>query len=381
MSVQPNGPSGNAPSLRRARAVARKEVWHILRDPFTLGMALVLPMILVVIFGVAIDFDVRNVRLSVQDASQSSASRALVEVFANTGAFRIEPIRAAVTPEDLLRAEHSKAVLVIAPDFARSLAIAPHTDVQLLLDGADNTTAGALLGYLYGIQETANRRLVPEWAPPPGSLATRFLYNPELRTPWFIVPGLAVVVVAIVSVLLTALTVAREWENGSMELLLSTPVQPLELIIGKLAPYTVIGLLAVLLIYLAARFGFGVPFRGSHLVLSAGAFLFLSAYLAQGLLISVLTRRQQLSMQFAIVSGLLPSVLLSGFVFPIESMPRFFHYLTAVFPARWFMAISRDLFLKGTNLADLAGPFLALIAINVVLLTLATRRFKKDVEP
>jgi ABC-2 type transport system permease protein len=195
------------------------------------------------------------------------------------------------------------------------------------------------------------------------------------------VPGLAVVVVAIVSILLTALTVAREWENGSMELLLSTPVKPVELIIGKLAPYTVIGLLAVLFIYIVARLGFGVPFRGSHLVLLAGAFLFLSAYLAQGLVISVLTRKQQLSMQFAIVSGLLPSVLLSGFVFPIESMPRLFHYLTMVFPARWFMVISRDLFLKGTNLPDLLAPFAALLVINAVLLTVAVRRFKRDVEP
>lgn len=368
-------------SLRRARAVARKEVWHIWRDPFTLGMALVLPLILVVIFGVAIDFDVKNLRLSVQDRSQSAESRALIEIFANTGSFRPEAAPAVAALEELLRAERSKAVLVIEPDFARSLAIAPATPVQLLLDGADNTVAGSVLGALSGIQEQANRRLAPDWQPPPATLATRFLYNPELSTPWFIVPGLAVVVVAIVSILLTALTVAREWENGSMELMLSTPVQPLELIVGKLAPYTAIGLLAVLFIYVAARAGFGVPFRGSHLAFLAGGFLFLSAYLAQGLLISVLTRKQQLSMQFAIVSGLLPSVLLSGFVFPIESMPRFFHYFTAVFPARWFMVISRDLFLKGTGLADLAGPFLALLAINVVLLAIAVRRFKKDVEP
>lgn len=368
-------------SLRRVQAVTRKEVWHIWRDPFTFGMALVLPMILVVIFGIAIDFDVRNARLAVQDQSQSEASRELIRIFSNSGTFRIESATVAGPLETLLRDEHAKAVLAIPPEFSRARVTNPRVDVQLLLDGADNTTAGSILSTLGGIQEAANRRLMPDWSPPPASLAVRMLFNPELRTPWFIVPGLAVVVVAIVSILLTALTVAREWENGSMEQLLSTPVRPIEIIIGKLAPYTAIGLAAVVFIYLAARLGFGVPFRGNHLLLLAGAFLFLSAYLAQGLLISVLTRKQQLSMQFAIVSGLLPSVLLSGFVFPIESMPPFFHYFTMVFPARWFMVISRDLFLKGTNLPDLLAPFAALTILNAVMLTVAVRRFKRDVEP
>jgi ABC-2 type transport system permease protein len=368
-------------SLRRVQAVTRKEIWHIWRDPFTLGMALVLPMILVVIFGIAIDFDVHHAPLAVQDHAQSAASREFIRVFANSGTFRIEPANTDGPLEGLLRDERAKAVLVIPPQFARDLVIAPQVDAQFLLDGADNTTAGSILTTLTGVQEAANLRLVPGWTPPPATLAIRLLFNPELKTPWFIVPGLAVVVVAIVSILLTALTVAREWENGSMELLLSTPVRPIELIIGKLAPYTIIGLLAVLFIYIVARLGFGVPFRGSHLVLLAGAFLFLSAYLAQGLLISVLTRKQQLSMQFAIVSGLLPSVLLSGFVFPIESMPTPFHYLTMIFPARWFMIISRDLFLKGTNLPDLIGPFSALLLINTFMLSVAVRRFKRDVEP
>jgi ABC-2 type transport system permease protein len=368
-------------SLRRVEAVTRKEIWHIWRDPFTLGMALVLPMILVVIFGIAIDFDVHHAPLAVQDHAQSAASREFIRVFANSGTFRIEPANTDGPLEGLLRDERAKAVLVIPPQFARDLVIAPQVDAQFLLDGADNTTAGSILTTLTGVQEAANLRLVPGWTPPPATLAIRLLFNPELKTPWFIVPGLAVVVVAIVSILLTALTVAREWENGSMELLLSTPVRPIELIIGKLAPYTIIGLLAVLFIYIVARLGFGVPFRGSHLVLLAGAFLFLSAYLAQGLLISVLTRKQQLSMQFAIVSGLLPSVLLSGFVFPIESMPTPFHYLTMIFPARWFMIISRDLFLKGTNLPDLIGPFSALLLINTFMLSVAVRRFKRDVEP
>lgn len=373
--------TGSRFNLDRALAVARKEVRHILRDPFTLALALGLPLILVVIFGVAIDFDIKNVTIAVDDRDQSASSRELVQIFDNTGAFDPEPVQPGATPESLLRSERYKAVVIVEPGFERDILKQGKAQAQVLLDGADNTTAGTILSYLGGIQDSASRKLAQSQNPAPATIATRFLYNPELNTQWFIVPGLTVVIIAIISILLTALTVAREWENGSMELLLSTPVRPLELIVGKLAPYTVVGMLAVLFIYLAARIGFGVPFRGNHLVFLFGCFLFLSAYLAQGLLISVLTRKQQISMQFAIISGLLPSILLSGFVFPIESMPEFFHYLTGVFPARWFMAISRDLFLRGTDLDALGTPFIALLLLNAVLLTLAVKRFKKDLEP
>ena len=191
-------------------------------------------------------------------------------------------------------------------------------------------------------------------------LRTRFLFNPELDSRWFIVPGLTVVVMAILSILLTALTVAREWENGSMELLLSTPVQPLEIIIGKLAPYGVLCLIAVGLVFVIARVGFGVPFVGNPFVFGAGCLIYLVTYLAQGLLISVLTRNQQVAMQFSMLTGFLPSQLLSGFIFPVASMPAFFRYFTMIFPARWFMQISRDTFLKGSSLAELSGAFFAL---------------------
>ncbi len=368
-------------SFKRARAVARKEIFHILRDPFTLALALGLPLMMVLIFGVTINFDVKNAPIAVDDRDHSQASRELTQIFANTGAFRVMPVSPQSNPESLLRSGRDRAVLIIEPEFEKSLSSGGIARAQLLLDGADNTTAGSILGYVAGIQDAANRRLVSNLAPPAATLATRYLYNPELSTQWFIVPGLTVAVISIISIMLTALTVAREWENGSMELLLSTPVQPMELILGKLAPYTVIGLLAVFFIYFVARVVFFVPFRGSHLVFLAGYFLFLSAYLAQGLLISVITRTQQVSMQFALISGLLPSLLLSGFVFPIASMPSIFQYLTAVFPARWFMTISRDLFLKGTNLSDLGGPFLALFLLNFILLSVAGARFKKDLEP
>lgn len=372
-----------APGLRLSRvlAVARKELRHILRDPFTLGLGLGLPLFMVTVFGVAIDLDAKDIRLAVDDQDRSAASRALVRIFENSGKFQTRALPPASHPVDHIGAGHSSAVLVIPPGFERHLEEDRLATVQVILDGADNTTAGSVLSYLEGIQDAANARLAPAARSSPLRLVTRYLFNGELGTPEFIVPGLTVVIVAIISILLTALTVAREWENGSMEMLLATPIRPLEIILGKLAPYNGIGLAAVAVIYVAARGFFGVPFRGSHWVFIVGCFLFLTAYLAQGLLISVLTRSQAVAMQAAMVSGLLPSTLLSGFIFPIESMPVVFQWLTAILPARWFMVITRGVFLKGSGIAELWQPFLALMVITLVLVFAAAKRFKRDVEP
>jgi ABC-2 type transport system permease protein len=174
--------------------------------------------------------------------------------------------------------------------------------------------------------------------------------------------------------------VAREWENGSMELLLSTPVEPLEIIVGKAAPYAAMGAAAIVFVYIVARFAFGVPFKGSLWVFALGCALFLLTYQAQGLLISVLTRNQAVAMQVAMVSGMVPSNILSGFVFPIASMPRFFWYFTMLLPARWFMVIARHSFLEGSNFEQLGVPFLALGISCAVMAVLATRAFKRTLE-
>jgi ABC-2 type transport system permease protein len=181
--------------------------------------------------------------------------------------------------------------------------------------------------------------------------------------------------------MLTALTVAREWENGSMEMLLSTPVRPLEMIMGKLAPYVGLGLGSVYFVYLAARLAFGIPFMGSHALFLLACLMFLGCSLSQGLVISVLTRQQALSMQFSMVSGLLPSLLLSGFIFPVESMPVFFRYFTMVLPARWFVVVCRGLFLKGAGPPELWVPLTALLALNALLISWAVWKFKTDLEP
>ncbi len=365
---------------RRAVSIARKEIYHILRDPFTLATALVLPVFLVLIFGVAIEFNVRNVSLAVSDADQTQSSRQLLETFGSSQYFLLRNTASAAEAMESLTAERARAVLIIPPRFEKDLFEGRNAEVQVLVDGSDNSTVGPVLGYVGAIQTLASRRIAAFDPPRIYELRTRFLFNPELNSRWFVIPGLAVVIMAILSILLTTLTVAREWENGSMELLLSTPVRPMEIILGKLVPYGGLGIIAVSFVFIIALTVFGVPFVGNILIFGLGCLLFLITYLAQGLLISVMTRKQLVAMQLAFVSGLLPSTLLSGFVFPIDSMPLFFQYFTMIFPARWFMEIARDTFLKGSSLPELGGQFLALSLLCLFMVLMTAKRFRRDLE-
>lgn len=365
---------------RRALSIAFKETRHIVRDPVTLVVSLGLPVLLVLFFGFAIDFDVKRVDLLVADGDNSRASRELVDVVAASGYFKVRRAESALAAADALGAEKGKAALIVDPGFGRDLAAGLPVAAQVLLDGADNSNAGIVSSYLAAAEGAVRARLAGE-GPPPVAMRTRFLFNPELDSHWFVVPGIFVVVVGLVSSLLTALTVAREWENGSMELLLSTPVRPLEIIAGKLAPYMALSLAAIVLVYALARLVFAVPFLGSHLIFALASALFLAATMAQGLVISVVTRQQQLAFQVAMNTGMMPIQLLSGFIFPIASMPAFFQRLTMILPARWYMILTRSLFLRAPDLSMLAVPLAALAALTALFMTIAWKKFKTDLEP
>lgn len=367
--------------LRRAVAVAKKEIFHIFRDPFTLGAALGLPIFMVVVFGVAIEFNVKDINLAVSDSDQSMSSRRLLDTFNSSHYFISHPVSSPIEAIDSLTTEKARATLIIPLDFEKNLWAGRQTSVQILLDGSDSSTVAPILGYIGSIQNIAIERIANLSQNQPYEIRPRYLFNPELNSRWFVIPGLNVMVMGILSILLTALTIAREYENGSMELLLSTPIQPLEIIIGKLAPYGLLGIIAIIFIYLIARLVFGVPFVGNHVVFGLGALIFLTAYLAQGLLISVITRNQQVAMQLSMMIGMLPTQLLSGFVFPIESMPKFLQYFTMILPARWFMQISRDSFLEGTSFLQLWQPFLVLSLFTFFVIALGKRKFKRDLEP
>jgi ABC-2 type transport system permease protein len=365
----------------RAAAVARKEVYHVVRDPFTLLMSLGLPAFMVFVFGFAIEFNVKNIPIAVHDADQTRASRLLIDNFGSSGYFIIDRVASPQAAQQALFGNRDRVALIIPAGMQKDLYAGRIGRSQVLLDGSDNSTVAPVLGYVSSIQAIVSRRIGEFDSPEPVKLRTRFHFNPELNSRWFVIPGLTAVVMAILSVLLTALTVAREWEDGSMELLLSTPVEPLEIIVGKLAPYAALGVAAVTFIYVMSRTVFGIPFQGSLMVFGAGCVLFLATCLAQGLLISVVTRKQSIAMQIAMMSGLVPAQLLSGFIFPIESMPAFFQYLTMILPARWFVVIARESFLKGSTLLEMGGAFAALGVLCAVMVMLATRKFKRDLEP
>lgn len=371
--------------LRRAIAIAKKEKMHILRDPFTMIVAVAIPVFLTVMFGFAIDFDIHDVRLAVFDADISQSSRELYQKFTNSRYFLINEIKPLIAyPDEPIAREHSKLSLIIPHKYEENLLNGRGGVVQVLFDGADNSTVSLIRGYVQGIAQAINRDFMDEYEMDYRTrsveLVPRFLFNPEQKSPWFIVPGLSTVILAILSTLLTSLTIAREWETGSMELLLSTPARPAEIVFGKLLPYVFLGLFALLLIHIAARTVFHIPFTGSRLAYLAASLLFIGTYLSMGLFISVVAKNQQIAMQMSLMAGYMPSILLSGFIFSIQNMAPFWQGLTALLPARWYMVVCRACYLKGASFEDLILPFAALIILGTLLFILATKKFKGTLE-
>ena len=369
-------------SYRRARAVFTKEFKHIFRDPFTLMMALLLPFLIVLILGNSIEFNIQSIDLAYMDHDHTPASRKLVETFGSSDYFRPYAVE---TPEqgfDDVVSEHAKAMLIIPPHFEKDFVAKSDANVQILLDGADNSSISAISNYLNTINTDAVYK-IKDIPPQSGSLLqfkTRYMFNPELNSRWFSIPGITAVIIALVAIMLTALTICKEWEQGSMEMLLSTPVTSLEIMFGKLLPYAVLSFCGFIIVYAAARVIFGIPFNGSYAILIAGTMLFIFDYLALGLYISVISHEQQVAVQYAAAIGLLPTALLSGFIFPIQYMPEVFQWVSALFPARFYIDISRDQFLKASSFADLWVPFAALSIQAVVLMSACIWRFRRTLE-
>jgi ABC-2 type transport system permease protein len=369
-------------ALGRVLALADKEVRHVLRDPRTLYLALVMPVLLLLLFGFGVSFDLQHVPVGFVDYDHSEASRTLRQrlladdLFDDAG----ELTNGARAEQALVRGE-VQLVVVIERGFSRALARGDAPQVALWLDGSDNATAvqarsrAELALRVLGM--TLSRRSVVRPAAIEARTFTR--YNPEGRSAVFLVPGLTAYVLAIVAVLLTALTVAREWERGSMLQLFATPVGRLEIVIGKLLPYLVLGGLAVLLVLAVGGYAFDVPFRGSALALLIVSLLFLACMLGQGLVISILTRNQMVATQAATMSSMLPSMLLSGFVFPIDNMPLALQLLSRVIPASYYVSSLRAVLLRGSGLVELVPEVVALALFAAAMVLIATLRFRRTV--
>lgn len=369
-------------SATRLLAMARKEAIQLRRDPRSLLLAFVVPLFLLVFFGYAISFDVRDIRLAVLDDDGGRASRELVEAFAASGYFEVTGHLARYADvERVLDRGEATAVLVIPPGFSRDLAAGRRAPVQLLLDGGDANTATIALNYADAIvaRHSGEVLLAGRRIEPPASAEARVWYNPTLESQKMVVPGLIAVIMSIIAATLTALTVAREWERGTMEQLAATPVHRLEVVFGKLLPYVVIGLFDVAVATLAGVLVFGVPLRGSLLLLGGMTLLFLVGALGLGIFISAALKSQVLATQVAMVATYLPALLLSGFIFDLASMPWLLRAISHVVPARYFVSVTRGVFLKGVGLDVLWPQALSMLVFAGVGVALATASFHKRI--
>ncbi len=367
-------------SLIRVGAMAAKETIHILRDPRTLYLALVMPVLLLFLFGYGVSFDLDHVPVAIADQDHSDASRALVRTV--TGARELVSAGEA-DPGDadrLFRRGRAAAVLVIPAGYGEKLARRERVVVQLLTDGSDVTVANQVLSKADALVRAETQRLAGvelAGVKPPLQVKLWTRYNPAGRSALFMVPGLAAYILALTAVLLTALTVAGEWERGSMEQLFASPVGRLEIVLGKLAPYLALGMVELLLVVAFGAAVFDVPVRGSLSLFLLIGFFFLVGMLGQGLLISVVTKNQLVATQAGTLSSLLPSLLLSGMVFPIENMPLPLQLLSRVIPARDLVHALRGILLQGNGLAVLWPDLLAVAIFAVAIVALSTARFQR----
>jgi ABC-2 type transport system permease protein len=369
-------------SLTRLLAVARKEMIQLRRDRRSMIFAFVLPLVLLVIFGYAISWDVKNIAAAVLDYDNSSSSRELIDSLESSGYFTVA---ARVSrPEEYERLIDQGAVMIaftIPSGFARDLRGGEVATMQAVADGSDANTATIALGYAQAvIFNFSTRVLMGHRVQMPLVAQTRVWYNEELSSRNMIVPGLVAVIMSIIAAILTSLTIAREWERGTMEQLASTPVSRFEIVVGKLLPYIGIGLIDIGLITVAGVLLFRVPFRGSVLLLFALSFLFLVGALGVGIFISAAARSQLVATQAAMVTTYLPSFLLSGFMYAIEAMPAPLRAITYLVPARYFLVVTRGIFLKGVGVEVLRLQAWLMIAFAVSGLGLAMWRFRKEIE-
>jgi ABC-2 type transport system permease protein len=367
--------------VHRIRFIAQKEVYHILRDVRSLIIVFVMPIMMIFLYGYAINMDIKNVILAVADFDQSVESRKLTERFYGSPYFSPPKVAVDLTdPEKLLRSSEAGAVLYIPIGFAEALNQNNKFKLGMTVDGSDASLASAVQAYSNGVLFAFLKdRLPPKFDLPGVTLSTQILYNPDLKSSHFLVPGLVAMVLMLISALMTSLTIAREKESGTMEQLLTTPVKPSEVLIGKLLPYVVIAFIDGVIVLLFARLVFNVPFVGSHTLLLFFGLIYVTTALSLGILISSMVNTLQEATMLAQMLTLLPSVMLSGLIFAIKNMPWVLQAISHVVPARYFVVIIRGIMLKGSGFAILAPQAVSLILLMSILMFIAARKFKTRV--
>jgi ABC-2 type transport system permease protein len=365
--------------VRKALAVGRKELRQISRDRRTLLILLFIPAFFLLLYGYALNFDIRNIALAVDDRDGTAESRELASAFVNSGYFDYAgPVR---TPEEadlVMDTNEARAILVLPDGLARRVQAGETADVQVIINGDNANTATTVMGYASAILRTVSARYRLAPVEPALSLEPRIWYNPELRSALYLVPGLIAFIMMMTATVSTTLSIVREKESGTMEQVRMAPIAMPQFVLGKTLPYLAISLAAGILILLVSRVLFDLPMRGAPPLLLLGMTLFLAGALGTGLLISTLADTQDVAFQASLLVAFLPSFILSGFIFPISSMPLAVQLFTYVVPARYFLVVLRGVVLKGVGLEIVAGELLALTAYAVATLGLAALRLKQQ---
>jgi len=376
-------------SLTRLLAIARKEVVQILRDVRSLIIVVLMPGVLVLLFGYGVSLDLKGLPVYVLDQDDSQQSQDLLKHFQASEYFHVEHVVAGY--KELTRAiddGHAKMGIVIPWDFSQRLRDGRLIEIQAIVDGSDDNSANVLIGYTEAVVQGYSAQMQINWLrergisiqPAAMNVETRTWYNEDLESSAFIIPGVLALVMSVIGAFLTSLTISREWERGTMEQLISTPVTTMEIMLGKLAPYFVLGMFDTVISALIAIHWFHVPFRGSWATLMVASAMFMVVVLSLGFFISVLAKSQFAASQIALLITFLPAFLLSGFLFSIEQMPVVLQWITRILPARYYVSVLKKIFLKGTPAAMLYADLIPLVVFTFVLALVATRSFHKRLE-
>jgi ABC-2 type transport system permease protein len=373
-------------NLNRLMAVAKKEIIQILRDSRSLIIVVLMPVTLMLLFGYGVNLDLKGLPVYVLDRDGSQQSQDLLKHFQASQYFHI--VRAVNDYTSITRAlddGSAKMAIVIPWNFSQRLSEGGPVQVQAIVDATDDNTANVLIGYTQAVVQGYSSEVQTRWLtqrgqqiqPAPIGVETRTWYNENLESSAFIIPGVLALVMSVIGAFLTSLTIAREWERGTMEQLISTPVSAMEIMLGKLAPYFILGMFDVIVCAVIAIYWFHVPFRGSFITLLISSAMFLIVVLSLGFFISVLAKNQFAASQIALLITFLPAFLLSGFLFSIEQMPVALQWITRILPARYYVSVLKKIFLKGTPTAMLSADLIPLAVFSFVLALLATRAFHK----
>jgi ABC-2 type transport system permease protein len=361
-------------SFRRIMALVRKESWQVVRDPSSIAVGIIMPMILLVLFGYGLSFDLKNLPVALVMEESSAEARGAVSGFELSDYFQTHQVKTMAEAERLLMDKTVNGIVRIPTQFARDVQ-AGNAEIQVLVNGSDANTARIALGYAQGAVGTWVARQAAEGkilnAGASVDLQTRLWFNEANDSTYFLVPGLIVIVMTLIGALLTALVMAREWERGTFEALFVTPARPAEILLGKTVPYFVLGMLGLALSVIGSQLLFGVPLRGSLWILVVVSMLYLLVALGIGLLISSVTKSQFVASQITIVVTFLPAMMLSGFMFDIRSMPMAIQVITHIFPARYFVSVLQTLFLAG-DIWPVILPNAAVLAVMATVLMTAT---------